>query len=897
MSDGNVYFKGKHTWKEVSAKNPCPACKNSSWCRVSDDGTLCACRRSDVGGEHRTDKNGESYYLHRLIATAWGEKWPEPQYSLADCPKDDEGNPIAADAEHLTRVYRRLLQCLPLYRQHAEELERRGIKDGHKEAGYRSLGRERAKAVQHLIKNGMEKDLPSVPGFYVAQKNSQKFWSIAGIGGLTFPIHNAVGRIVALSVRLDDPQEGKGKYRYVSSKKYGGPGPGSPIHVPLFDGDKDVVRVTEGALKANVATRLSGILTIGLPGVASWKRAARILDDIGAKTVRVAFDADARRNATVARCLSHLIDHLRGKGFDVQLEIWKEEDGKGIDDLLAAGKTPQVLTDAAAIDAAVAEIVTEAEKTDPTPCGKRKATNGKCRPTIILGADEYRINDEAIAALSDPKAAPEVYQRGNQLVRVLRAPKAGKQSRLDRPEGTPRIAAMPYACVSELLTRVADFVKVSETQVGRKMTPAHPPDRTISAVLARGHYPTIRGLDAVIETPTLRPDGTILDTPGWDAETGLLYEPNADFVPVPEKPTRGQARPCVDRILDLVQDFPFAGESNDELYAHRAAWLAALLTSLARFAIAGPCPLFFFDANCPGAGKTLLTDIIAIISTGRPMSRTAFPEDEAELRKRITAIALAGDRLMLFDNIAQGYPFGGAALDAALTATTWRDRILGKSEMTTELPLHTVFFATGNNVTLKGDVQRRVVPCRLETKEENPEFRAEFKHPALLQYVYSNRPQLVCDALTILRAYTAAGCPQSRLTPFGGYEAWSGLIRQAAFWVMEVDPCDTRAKLSSADPALSTLAALLEGWEELPGGKTGETVADVLRYLNNPDSQNEFALLRGALMEWSRTDKLPGTGVIGYKLRGFRRRVVGGRMLDADPGHGGVQKWRVVQIG
>src|SRR5262249_44036992 len=77
------------------------------------------------------------------------------------------------------------------------------------------------------------------------------------------------------------------------------------------------------------------------------------------------------------------------------------------------------------------------------------------KPIIVLGTDEYRVNDEAIQALSDPQAAPEVFQRGNTLVRVLRAPKAGKQSRLDRPEGTPRIAAMPSAYVCELLTRVA----------------------------------------------------------------------------------------------------------------------------------------------------------------------------------------------------------------------------------------------------------------------------------------------------------------------------------------------------------------------------------------------------------------------------------------------------------
>lgn len=527
--------------------------------------------------------------------------------------------------------------------------------------------------------------------------------------------------------------------------------------------------------------------------------------------------------------------------------------------------------------------------------GTRKQ-NG-VRPIVVLNTDEYRVNDEAIQALSNPQAAPEVFQRGNVLVRMLRSPKAGKQSHLDRPEGTPRIAAMPNAFVCELLTRVAQFVKVAFTKEGEKLIPAHPPERTVAAVVARGHYPAMRSLEAVVETPTLRPDGTLLDVPGWDDETGLLYEPNADFSPIPPTPTRIQALVAADHLLDLVSNFPFAGANRDEQDIHRAAWLAGLLTALVRFAIPGPCPLFVFDANCPGTGKSLLTDIIALIATGRTMSRTAFPDDEAELRKRITSIALAGDKLMLFDNIPQGSPFGGAALDAALTATTWRDRILGRSEMTAELPLHTVFYATGNNIILRGDMQRRVIPCRLETQEEKPEERGDFKYPHLLEHIRIHRPQLVCDALTIFRAFTTAGRPQTSLPAFGSYEGWSRWIRQAVFWVMEIDPCATREKVRAADPALSNLAILLAGWAELPGGKTGLSVAEALCILNDPNQRDQFTTLREALMEWSPNDKLPSVGAIGYKLRSFRKRVVDSRMFDADVGHGKIHRWKVVQIG
>src|SRR5262249_49127335 len=182
--------------------------------------------------------------------------------------------------------------------------------------------------------------------------------------------------------------------------------------------------------------------------------------------------------------------------------------------------------------------------------------------------------------------------------------------------------------------------------------------------------------------------------PGRAGPAGRLPAPHAASPAPPAAPSRDDARRAAADLLSVVCDFPFAGE------ARRAAWLAGLLTPLARFAIAGPCPLFLLDANTPGSGKSLLADIVSLVATGRPMPRTAYPDGDEEMRKRIPSVALAGDRLILIDNVAT--TFGGAALDSALTAVTWRDRILGRSEMTAELPLVATWFASGNNVALRG---------------------------------------------------------------------------------------------------------------------------------------------------------------------------------------------------
>src|SRR5215212_7124275 len=173
------------------------------------------------------------------------------------------------------------------------------------------------------------------------------------------PVRDTEGRIVALKIRADEVGEGS-KYTYLSSAKHGGPGPGSQVHVPLHEElDLNVVRLTEGALKADVATALTEILTVSMPGVSSWRSAIEVPSSLGTSVVRLAFDADAKHNEQVARALRDAYRTLNETGFEVVLETWPRELGKGIDDLLAAAHEPTLVVGEDA-HAAVNEIVAEA---------------------------------------------------------------------------------------------------------------------------------------------------------------------------------------------------------------------------------------------------------------------------------------------------------------------------------------------------------------------------------------------------------------------------------------------------------------------------------------------------------------------------------------------------------
>lgn len=248
------------------------------------------------------------------------------------------------DAHFILRdqTYCSLLQQLPLEGSHRENLLRRGLTDNEIDSGgYGSINfANRNQALTQLRSEFSDAELLSVPGFVGGDDGEI---TMAGPAqGLVVPVNDVQGRIIALKVRLDVVQENRGKYCSISGG--GGESCGIPTHVPLgIQGPISEVRVTEGELKADAATVLSGIPTIGIPGVGNWHPVLSVLHELGAETVRVAFDADHATKPHVAQQLVNFVEALRDAGFEVVLETWDLAVAKGIDDLLVAGQLPNVL--------------------------------------------------------------------------------------------------------------------------------------------------------------------------------------------------------------------------------------------------------------------------------------------------------------------------------------------------------------------------------------------------------------------------------------------------------------------------------------------------------------------------------------------------------------------------
>ncbi len=507
---------------------------------------------------------------------------------------------------------------------------------------------------------------------------------------------------------------------------------------------------------------------------------------------------------------------------------------------------------------------------------------------IMLGTDIHRIVDECVGVLA---RCEDVFVRGRELVRVVRD--GTPPPNVVRPPGAPTVMAMSPATLLETLTRVQAFVKYDKRE--HRWVPALPSNAVIAALAARGAWDGIRPIRAILEAPALRPDGTIIQTPGYDPATGYYLEPSDEFPDVPERPTKDDAIAARDELLDVVCDFPFASD------VHRAAWLAFLLMLFARPAIEGCVPFVAVDATAPGTGKGRLVDATARIAMGRDATKTPLPTDDDECRKRITALLLEGERLAVLDNIADEIAL--PSLDAALTATVWRDRLLGKNASVTVDNL-TVWVATGNNLTLGGDLARRTLHIRLESRVEDPENRTGWKHHPLLEWVSRERPRLVRAALTILRAHAVAGRPPGGVRSWGSFESWSAVVAAAVAFVDLPDPQATREGLSSAaDATKLAVRALLDGWarltKDVPEGLTAKRAIEVLypperlRGHANPDGYDDMREAIETLVP-TKPGMPPSHVKLGAKLRAMKRRVIGGRMVDGEPDRKGAIRWRVV---
>ena len=365
-------------------------------------------------------------------------------------------------------------------------------------------------------------------------------------------------------------------------------------------------------------------------------------------------------------------------------------------------------------------------------------------------------------------------------------------------------------------------------------------------------------LVALTETPTVRRDGSLLVTAGYDPSTRLYYDPAAslNLPDVPLAPSDAQTTAGAKLLRSIIIDFPFEDE------ASRANTIGAMLTPCLRPMIGGHVPMVLFDKPQAGVGASLLAEIISIIATGRGAAMMAMPAKEEEWAKQITSQIMAGHTLITVDNI-EG-TLASPTLAKILTSSIHEDRVLGQSKIIT-LEHRTIWIGTGNNIRLAGDLPRRCYWVRMIAAGARPWERAPetYTIPELAKWVTDNRGAILAAILTLARAWVSAGRPKATTpTRLGGFEDWvrvvGGILSHAGITDFLGNQTAMYAQVDDSGPQWE---AFLEAWQKL-WADSSQTVATIVAAL--PENES----LRDALPD----ELADGATKDGKDAKGFNRR-------------------------
>jgi hypothetical protein len=429
-------------------------------------------------------------------------------------------------------------------------------------------------------------------------------------------------------------------------------------------------------------------------------------------------------------------------------------------------------------------------------------TDGKITIRVERGKRFEAWRKLQAAMLSNPKC--QVFVRGGKLVEPLwRWEKAGDKEVL-------AAQFVPYNAtrLSDVVARHAVIFTKSDARA-KKPLPIDPPTDVIETLLFRGDwdFPTVVG---IINTPTMRPDGSLLLEPGYDPTTQFWYKPSGDveLPPIPERPSHEQAVAALELLNGLLDGFPFEGEAPEcKKSVSRSVALAGMMTTVLRGAMP-VTPLFMITAPEPRTGKTYLVDMTSVLSTGHTPVPIAGHEKKEELEKRIETAALSGRAILHLNNLPNGMVVMSEALSQFSTEGQVYIRKLGRHEEGLCDCRGTTIFLNGNNILVAADLVPRTMVCRLNANAEQPGTRTFSFNP--IERVRRDRGAYLAAIFTIARAFIAAGSPRPKMIAIAGYEDWSRFVQQPLIWLGMEDPRGGIEDMRAMDTTQEELQGLID---------------------------------------------------------------------------------------
>lgn len=303
-------------WIRVTPREPCPICGHTRYCEVTQEMVLCMWTESP-----RPARGGG--WLH-----------PRPDVGAPVAPVRRPATVPRQGIERRHKAYDALLKALPLTPEHLEHLT--GPKRGFaleelRRLGYASLpdtesARQRAVAAMRQAIG----DVRGIPGIYGDDLGDE----IVRTPGILLPSRSAVGRVQAIQVRRDGENISPRYVWFSSGTRDGGTSCGAPAHLAGREHDRDVLWITEGVLKADIAAKFLRARVVGLGGVNMWRQVPGLLKSLRPRHVVLAYDMDLKDNPHVMVAFTRLVAEVRETL--PQAGLWQATwaKAKGIDDAL-----------------------------------------------------------------------------------------------------------------------------------------------------------------------------------------------------------------------------------------------------------------------------------------------------------------------------------------------------------------------------------------------------------------------------------------------------------------------------------------------------------------------------------------------------------------------------------
>ena len=412
----------------------------------------------------------------------------------------------------------------------------------------------------------------------------------------------------------------------------------------------------------------------------------------------------------------------------------------------------------------------------------------------------------------------------------------------------------------------------------------------------------------------MRRDGTIAWRPGFDEATGMfIMDPVA--LHMPRHPTQKDAERALALLEGLLQEFPFVdpeAETEREKTASASVGLSTLLTPVARSAIEY-APLHATRAPVAGTGKSYLFDIASAVAIGTTCPVIAASDDEKENMKCLASEMLAGSPIVNFDNV--NGTLSGGLLCQAVSQEIVAPRILGQSE-TPHITNCFTIFASGNNLSVRGDLSRRTLFCAMDAKKDAKLVQEREFNSDPVAMVLADRGRYIAACLTILRAHALEGYPgMADLKALVGFGDWTRVVRGALVWLDKVDPVDSLNAGRAEDPQRAERLQFVEALADLlgTGEGTAATVAEIIEAIrfdysfdSSKMTEKEIAeataraeaikTLRAILQRFADRYGVVNTIKAGTWLGRFRYEPFDRKRLESCDAGKGKSKWYVNEL-